>query len=103
MTETTLNSLEETLPTYEIATQFTDYLRALKFLHEICVSQSFEPILYNEVLSNFNAKFELMKTKFNISETFKIHVIKDHFKYFFDQTGIYHLSGNPEQTLLKKL
>ena len=28
-----------------------------------------------------------MKDKYCISETLKVHVIKDHFKYYFDQTG----------------
>ena len=43
-------------------------------------------MLYNKVLSNLNAKFEFMKTKFYVSETLKIHVIKDHFKYYLNQT-----------------
>ena len=28
-----------------------------------------------------------MRRKYGLSETFKIHVITSHFKYFFDQTG----------------
>ena len=50
------------------------------------VAKDFVPILYNEVLENFKSQLEEMKKEIKLSETLKIHVIKDHFKYYFDQT-----------------
>ena len=72
---------------YEIARDFTEYMRSLKFLREVSVSKDFEPKLYNEIIDNLKMKFNVMKEKYGHSETLKVHVIKDHFKYYFDQTG----------------
>ena len=62
-------------------------MRALQFVHEVSISKDFQPDLYKAVFENFNSKFEEVKIKYKISETLKIHVIKDHFMYYFEQTG----------------
>ena len=107
--EETLSNLEETLPNYEIALIVTGYLRSLRLVHDVSVAKDFVPILYNEVLENFKSQLEEMKKEIKISETLKIHVNKDHFKYYFDQTGQNFRETNaenlesPHSTLINKI
>ena len=40
-----------------------------------------------EYLENFEIKFNILHKKYFLSETLKIHVIKHHFRDYFEKTG----------------
>ena len=50
--EESLIDLEETLPTFEIAVKFTDYLRAVRYVHELSITKTFDPSTSKECLDN---------------------------------------------------
>ena len=43
--------------------------------------------MFNDIQYSISSQLEEMKKEIKLSETLKIYVIKDHFKYYFDQTG----------------
>ena len=61
MKESSLQQLEEVLPVYSIACEFTDYLRTLRFVHEICVSRTFDKTSFHEILLVFGHQFQILK------------------------------------------
>ena len=77
-----LKPLEDILPTE--AFPFIEYLQSLKEVHEMCISEDFDPN-YDILLSEFKCKFDVLYEKFQLSMTLKIHVIGDYFK----ETGIF--------------
>ena len=74
--------------------KFIEYLRAIAQLHLVCTSVEV-PETAELVLNNFSEKFEILKDKFALSETLKIHVIKSHYCYYFRQTNttLRHTNG----------
>ena len=79
-----LKPLEDILPTD--AFPFIEYLQSLKEVHEMCISEDFDPN-YDILLSEFKCKFDVLYEKFQLPMTLKIHVIVDHYGDFFKETG----------------
>ena len=81
--ESTLAHLEELLPTFDIATEFTDSLRGLRFVCDTAIAKEVDQPTYREYLDNFSSRFEVLNEKYSLSETLKIHVIRYNLKEFF--------------------
>ena len=64
---------------------FIEYLRSIAEVHMISTSVEV-PEEAESVLKNFREKFEVLRDKFTLSETLKIHVISSHYSYYFRQT-----------------
>ena len=81
-----LQQLESILPTNSIAVEFTDYMRSIRSVHQMCVAKNLDPN-YSEIIHDFSQKFYSMFMEYGLSMTLKIHVIIHHYKYYFDKTG----------------
>ena len=57
----------------------------LRFVHEICVSRTFDKTSFHEILLVFGQQFQILKEKYALSETLKVHVIKTHFSQYFEK------------------
>ena len=64
-------------------------------MHEICVSRTFDRTLFHEILLVFGQQFQILKEKYALSETLKVHVIKTHFSQYFEkmQTNFCQTNG----------
>ena len=81
-----LQQLESILSTNSIAVEFTDYMRSIRSVHQMCVAKNLDPN-YSEIIQDFSQKFYSMFMEYGLSMTLKIHVIIHHYKYYFDKTG----------------
>jgi len=63
-----------------------NYLRSLRDLHSMCMAKHL-PDNFRDVIDDFRRKFFYLHQNFNLSMTLKIHVILDHYSYYFEQTG----------------
>ena len=66
--------------------KFLDYLRAISNVHSACMAPTV-PEEIKCILTQFEEKFNVLKNEFCLSETLKIHVIKDHYLYYFVNTN----------------
>ena len=94
--ESSFKQLEELLPIFPTACEFTDYLRTLRFVHEISVSKNFDPTSFDEILLVFGQQFQVLKEKHGLSETLKVHVITSHFGQYFQKMGTNFCHTNGE-------
>lgn len=81
--EDVLIILENKLPVS--ASSFINYFRAIRNLHELCVSEELGDF-YN-VLHDFKVNFEFLNEEFLLPMTLKIHVILHHYSDYFEWTG----------------
>ena len=56
--EENLVDLETILPSFELTTHFTDYLRSIRELHKMCIAPVLED--YNAVVDNFQKKISFV-------------------------------------------
>ena len=82
--EDVLIILENKLPVS--ASSFINYFRAIRNLHELCVSEELGDF-YN-VLHDFKVNFEFLNEEFLLPMTLKIHIILHHYSDYFEWTGI---------------
>ena len=68
-----LASMESTLPNYETALTFTNYLRSIRDLHSLCVEKDLDP-KYEDIIKNFSDQFYNLFICYNLSMTLKVHV-----------------------------
>ena len=81
--EDVLIILENKLPVS--ASSFINYFRAIRNLHELCVSEELGD--FNNVLHDFKVNFEFLNEEFLLPMTLKIHVILHHYSDYFEWTG----------------
>ena len=79
-----LNELESVLPNSEYAQDLTDYLKTVRNLHQMCTAKDLKD--YESVIEDFRTKFMVMFEKHDLSWTLKIHVILDHYSFYFKKT-----------------
>ena len=79
--EESLIDLEIILPSIEQTLHFTNYLRSIRKLHMMCIAPKLEN--YSEVIDEYTSKFFYLYEHFGLNMTLKVHVIIDHYKYFF--------------------
>ena len=67
--------------------EFITHLKDIAKVHEVATRKSLDIDLAKEVLTNFNENWQVLRNKFDLNETLKIHLIKDHMFDYFELTG----------------
>ena len=71
--EESLDLLEQILPTYNIAEDFTRFLRSIRNLHVMSVSKQLGD--YTTVINEFEEHFYNLFHKYNLNMSLKVHVV----------------------------
>ena len=79
--EKILEDLEATLPTYEVAVDFTNYLRSIRDIHQVCLAKEVDLDKSKEVLEDVSSKFYHLFMEHNLNMTLKVHIILHHYQY----------------------
>ena len=83
--EDSISQLEELLPIE--ASAFLSYMRSIRELHYLCTQNELGD--YQLILHDFRTNFNYLYDEFRLPMTLKIHVIYDHYEYFFGYSEIY--------------
>ena len=67
-------------------------------VHEVATNKVLDIDVAKEVLSNFNENWTILRNKFDLNESLKIHLIKDHMYDYFELTGQTLLRVSDETT-----
>ena len=81
--EKILEDLEATLPTYEVAVDFTNYLRSIRDIHQVCLAKEVDLEKSKKVLEDVSSKFYHLFMEHNLNMTLKVHIILHHYQYYF--------------------
>ena len=63
--------------------EFITHLKDIAKVHEVATRKSLDIDLAKEVLTNFDENWQVLRNKFDLNETLKIHLIKDHMFVLF--------------------
>ena len=77
-------------------------MRSVRELHSVSVRTQFKPEDADFYLYHFKINFDCLYEEFEVNETLKIHVILEHFSYYFRNKGTYFRITNKHH-LLKSL
>ena len=83
--EETLKHLEDLLPNKEVAKNFTTFLHKTRELHKMCIGKELGE--YEKVIDEFSESFFVLYDKHGVNMPLKTHVIIDHYKFYFEDTG----------------
>ena len=70
----------------------------IAIVHEVATNKVLDIDVAKEVLSNFNENWTILRNKFDLNESLKIHLIKDHMYDYFELTGQTLLRVSDETT-----
>ena len=85
--EKILEDLEATLPTYEVAVDFTNYLRSIRDIHQVCLAKEVDLEKSKKVLEDVSSKFYHLFMEHNLNMTLKVHIILHHYQSYFEKYG----------------
>ena len=77
---------------------FVDHLQNIGRVHRVSNSKDLDIDEAREVLDQFAVTWELLRDKFDLSESMKIHIVKDHLFDTFELTGRSLLKASDEIT-----
>ena len=76
---------KDLLPNKEVAKDFTTFLHKTRELHKMCIGKELGE--YEKVIDEFSESFFVLYDKHGVNMPLKTHVIIDHYKFYFEDTG----------------
>ena len=67
--------------------EFIIHLQDIAKVHEVATIRVLDIDVAKEVLTNFDVNWTNLRDKFDLNESLKIHLIKDHMYDYFELTG----------------
>ena len=78
--------------------EFIIHLKNISEVHKVATKKELDIDDAKEVLTKFTNDWKVMRDKFNLSESLKIHIINDHMLDYFELTGKTLLTVSDEIT-----
>ena len=78
------------------AEPFLSYLRSIRELHLAVVSKDYSYSRCQKTIFDFEINFWHLHENFSLSMTLKIHVILDHYMWYFGEMGTHFYNTNGE-------
>ena len=90
--------MESTIPNYEIALDFTNYIRSIRDIHQVCLAKEVDLAKSKAVLEDDSSRFYHLFMEHNLNMTLKVHIILHHYQYYFEKYGTTMRHTNGEFT-----